>query len=65
MVLSDKSIQIAEAFPSDLISFTLFEIKKKPKVIQAEETLEDKYIEKIGLLKKGIEKKKVTVDVKI
>lgn len=43
VVLSDKSIQLVEAFDNDLISFTLYEIKKKPKVLEAEETLEDKF----------------------
>ena len=50
-------------FPTDLISYTLFEFQKKSKLEDKIDTLEETFGKKIEQLKKGICKQKQTVEV--
>lgn len=60
VVFSDKSALLSSAFSSNLITGCPFEIKKKPEV-KEEETLEEKFNEKLNKMSKKIKKEENSV----
>lgn len=63
VVLSDKSAALKAPFSSDLISFTQFEIKKKPEFKEPEESLlEGQFEERLEGLSKKIKKPEATLE---
>jgi hypothetical protein len=56
VALSDKSAALKAPFSSDLISFTQFEIRKKPEFKEAGEDLEKKFEERLESMSKKIKK---------
>jgi len=61
-VLSDKSIALASGFSSDLISYTQYEIRKKPEYRVPDDTVDEKYEKKIQDLSKKIKKEKPVLE---
>jgi len=56
VALSDKSAALKSPFSSDLISFSQFEIRKKPEFKEPEEDLAEEYEEKLNKMSKKIKK---------
>ncbi|EGR32589.1 hypothetical protein IMG5_076190 [Ichthyophthirius multifiliis] len=55
-VMSDRSILLSQAFSSDIMSYTQYQIRKQDEIQQEEESIEHKYLQKFQILNKKISK---------
>lgn len=62
MVMGDKSLSLKEPFSKNLITYSQFEIKKSDKVVEGDQSLDQKYKEKFQNFGKKIKKKKHVVE---
>ena len=65
MITSDRSLSLKEAFSKNLISYCQFEFKKQDKVVDGDQSIDQKYREKILNFKKKIVKPKSFVEYRV